>query len=151
MAKASPFNATSPEFKAPEFKLPKFDVDALFALQTANLAAAHEVQSIVLEAVHAIAKVQHGWIQENVAGRRQDRRREGRGRRQAGLGSGRRRPAAGGRAGRQARPGEHRRVQGARRLTTARVPPAVACLPAHRRQNAPVHESARGLFLCSRH
>ena len=68
MAKASPFNATFPEFKAPEFKLPKFDVDALFALQTANLAAAHEVQSIVLEAVQAIAKVQHGWVQENLAG-----------------------------------------------------------------------------------
>ena len=68
MAKASPFNPTFPEFKAPEFKLPKFDVDALFALQTANLAAAHEVQSIVLEAVQAIAKVQHGWVQENVAG-----------------------------------------------------------------------------------
>ena len=68
MAKASPFNATFPEFKAPEFKLPKFDLDAVFALQTANLAAAHEVQSIVLEAVQAIASVQHGWLQESVAG-----------------------------------------------------------------------------------
>jgi hypothetical protein len=68
MAKASPFTATLPEFKAPEFKLPKFDVDAVFALQTANLAAAHEVQSIVLEAVQAIAKIHHGWVEESVSG-----------------------------------------------------------------------------------
>ena len=67
MAKASPFNVTFPEFKAPELKLPKLDLDALFALQTANLAAAHEVQSIVLEAAQAIAKVQHGWVEESVA------------------------------------------------------------------------------------
>ncbi len=40
----------------------------MFALQTANLAAAHEVQSIVLEAVQAIAKVQHGWLKETVDG-----------------------------------------------------------------------------------
>jgi hypothetical protein len=65
MAKAGPFNVTFPEFKLPELKLPKFDLDALFALQTANLAAAHEVQSIVLEASQAIAKVQHGWLEES--------------------------------------------------------------------------------------
>ena len=99
-----------------------------------QLAAAHEVQSIVLEAVQAIAKVQHGWVQENVAkvpGRCSSGKEpkqpqalladvktaaEKAGRRQAGHGPGRRRPAAGGRAGRQARPGEIRRVQGARRL-----------------------------------
>ena len=68
MAKAAPFNATFPEFKAPEFKLPKFDLDAVFALQTANLAAAHEVQSIVLEAAQAIARVQHGWLKDSVDG-----------------------------------------------------------------------------------
>jgi hypothetical protein len=68
MAKANPFNVTLPEFKAPEFKLPKFDVDAVFALQTANLAAAHEVQSIVLEAMQAISKIHHGWVQESVTG-----------------------------------------------------------------------------------
>ena len=68
MAKAAQFNATFPEFKAPELKLPKFDVDAVFALQTANLAAVHEVQSIVLEAVQAIARVQHGWLKDSVDG-----------------------------------------------------------------------------------
>jgi hypothetical protein len=71
MAKANTFQPTFPEFKMPEFKmpelhLPKFHLDALFALQNANLAAAHEVQTIVLEAIQGIAKVQHGWIQESV-------------------------------------------------------------------------------------
>ena len=68
MAKAAPLNVTFPEFKAPELKLPKIDLDAVFALQTANLAAAHEVQSIVLEAVQAIVRVQHGWLEDSVAG-----------------------------------------------------------------------------------
>ena len=66
MAKASPGNIAFPEFKAPELKLPKLDLDAVFALQAANLAAAHEVQTIVLEAVQAIAEVQLGWVEENV-------------------------------------------------------------------------------------
>ena len=66
MAKAGTVNATFPEFKTSEMKLPKFDLDAVFALQTANLAAAHEVQTVVLEAIHAIAKIQHGWVEENV-------------------------------------------------------------------------------------
>ena len=65
----APFNVhRSPSSRLPEFKLPKFDLEAVFALQTANLAAAHEVQSIVLEAVQAIARVQHGWLEESVAG-----------------------------------------------------------------------------------
>jgi hypothetical protein len=51
MAKASPGNIAFPGFKALELKLPKIDLDAVFALQAANLAAAHEVQTIVLEAV----------------------------------------------------------------------------------------------------
>lgn len=67
MAKASPVTVAFPEFKAPEFKLPKFDLDAFGALQTANLAVLHEVQSILLEAGHAVAKVQHGWFDETVA------------------------------------------------------------------------------------
>ena len=35
--------------KLPELKLPKFDLDALFAVQTANLAAAHEAQTVLVE------------------------------------------------------------------------------------------------------
>jgi hypothetical protein len=68
MAKTSPLNVAFPEFKAPEFKLPKFDLDVMCALQTANLAAAHEVQSILLEAGQAIAKIHQGWVEETVAG-----------------------------------------------------------------------------------
>ena len=55
---------TFPEFKFPEFQLPKFSLDAVFGLQSANLAAAHEVQTIVLEAVQGVAKIQHGWLVE---------------------------------------------------------------------------------------
>ena len=36
----------------------------MLALQSANLAAAHEVQSIVLEAVQGVVKIQHGWLVE---------------------------------------------------------------------------------------
>ena len=68
MAKASPFNVKFPEFKAPELKLPKVDVEAVFALQTANLAALHEVQSILVDAVQAIARVQIGWLEDSAAG-----------------------------------------------------------------------------------
>ena len=53
-----------PEFKLPEFNVPKFPLDAVLALQSANLAAAHEVQSIVLEAVQGVVKIQHGWLVE---------------------------------------------------------------------------------------
>jgi hypothetical protein len=67
MAKASPVTVAFPEFKAPEFKLPKFDLDAFSALQTANVAALHEVQSIVLEAAQAIAKINYAWFEETVA------------------------------------------------------------------------------------
>lgn len=57
-----------PEVKLPEMKLPKIDVEALFGLQTANLAAAHEVQSVVLEAAQAIARIQFGLFEETMAG-----------------------------------------------------------------------------------
>lgn len=67
MAKPSPINVAFPEFKAPEFKLPKFDLDGFGALQTANLAAVHEVQSIVLEAMQAIGKINYAWFEESVA------------------------------------------------------------------------------------
>ena len=58
--------ATFPEFKLPELKLPKIDLDALFGLQKANLAVMQETQSIVLEAVQAIARLQKGYADEVV-------------------------------------------------------------------------------------
>ena len=62
MAKATP-STHSPSSSCLSSSFPKFPLDALFGLQNANLAAAHEVQTIVLEAIQGIAKVQHGWIQ----------------------------------------------------------------------------------------
>jgi len=56
---------TTPTF--PAFKLPKLDLDALFALRRANLAAAREAQDVLLEAAQAIAKVQHGWVEQTAA------------------------------------------------------------------------------------
>ena len=57
---------TLPEFKLPELKLPKIDLDALFGLQKANLAVVQETQSVVLEAVQAILRLQHGYATEVV-------------------------------------------------------------------------------------
>ena len=54
-------------FPTPEFKLPKFDLDALFATQTANLAAVHEAQRVLTGAAQAIAKVQYGYVEQLVA------------------------------------------------------------------------------------
>ena len=54
-------------FPTPEFKLPTFDLDALFASQTANLAAVHEAQNVLTGAAQAIAKVQYGYVEQAVA------------------------------------------------------------------------------------
>ena len=54
-------------FKLPELKLPKLDLEAIFALQNANLAAAHEAQTVLVAAVQAIVKIQHGWVLDNAA------------------------------------------------------------------------------------
>jgi hypothetical protein len=62
---APPFPAPSVKFPAP--KLPKLDLDALFATQRANLAVAHEAQSVLVDAAQAIARVQHGYLEESVA------------------------------------------------------------------------------------
>src|SRR5687768_10140643 len=64
--------ASSPEPKLPEFKLPalkrpKLDLDALFGAQKANLAVAHEAQRVLADAAQAIAKVQHGYLEQAVA------------------------------------------------------------------------------------
>jgi hypothetical protein len=62
---APTLNPVPPKF--PELKLPKFDLDALFRVQTANLAAAHQVQSVLVEAAQAVARVQHGYVEQAVA------------------------------------------------------------------------------------
>lgn len=46
------------------FKLPKLDIEALFTLQKANLASAQEAQAILLDAMQAILKSQHGYARE---------------------------------------------------------------------------------------
>jgi hypothetical protein len=62
---APTLNPVPPKFL--ELKLPKFDLDALFRVQTANLAAAHQVQSVLVEAAQAVARVQHGYVEQAVA------------------------------------------------------------------------------------
>lgn len=67
MAKLTAPQFNLPQFKLPELKLPKFDLNALLALQTANLVAVHEAQNVVLEAVQAVVKSQAGYAEELVA------------------------------------------------------------------------------------
>lgn len=50
-----------------EFKVSKLDLDALFALQTANLAVVHEAQNIALEAAQAVVAAQVGWTRSVLA------------------------------------------------------------------------------------
>jgi hypothetical protein len=64
--------ASSPEPKLPEFKLPalkrpKLDLDAVLTAQKANLAVVHEAQRVLVDAGQAIAKVQHGYLEQAVA------------------------------------------------------------------------------------
>ena len=67
MAKIAPVPSSPTGFKLPEPKLPKLDLDALFAVQQANLAAAHEAQAVLVDAVQAIAKVQQGRVEQAAA------------------------------------------------------------------------------------
>ena len=67
MAKIASAPSSTPGFKLPELKLPKFDLDALFAVQKANLATAHEAQTVLVDAFQAIAKVQQGRVEQAVA------------------------------------------------------------------------------------
>jgi hypothetical protein len=67
MAKIAPVPSATPGFKLPEPKLPTFDLDALFAVQKANLATAHKAQAVLVDAVQAIAKVQQGRVEQAVA------------------------------------------------------------------------------------
>jgi hypothetical protein len=77
MAKAAVVEFDTPKPSAPtlnlvpapflELKLHKLDLDALFSMQTANLAAVHQVQSVLVEAAQAVARVQHGYVAQAVA------------------------------------------------------------------------------------
>ena len=51
----------------PVGNLPKIDLDALFAMQKANLAVIHEAQAVLVDAGQAIAKVQQGYLEQAVA------------------------------------------------------------------------------------
>jgi hypothetical protein len=51
----------------PELKLPKLDLAGLFSVYNANLAAAYEAQTVMLDAAHAIAKTQYGYAEQVVA------------------------------------------------------------------------------------
>lgn len=56
-----------PAFELPEFKLAKFDLDALFIAQKANLAVVQEVQSVLVDAAQAVARIHYGWFTEVMA------------------------------------------------------------------------------------
>jgi hypothetical protein len=55
------------ETAAQTFKLPALDLEALFALQKANLAAAQEAQNVLLDAAQAITRLSWGYVQELAA------------------------------------------------------------------------------------
>ena len=60
-------STTFSDLKLSEFKLPKFNIDALFTAQKANLAVVQEVQSVMIDAAHSIARIQYGWVAEVMA------------------------------------------------------------------------------------
>ena len=63
MAKIAP--SFAPQRVQPTF--PKLDLDALFGACKANLAVAHEAQTVLVDAAQAIARVQQGYIEQSVA------------------------------------------------------------------------------------
>jgi hypothetical protein len=54
----------APALNLPAFKLPRLDLDALFALHQANLAAVQEAQAVLLDAAQAVARLQAGYAEE---------------------------------------------------------------------------------------
>ena len=58
---------TSPASDASGVPFPRVDVDAVFALYRANLAAAREAQDVLVEAAEAVAKAQYGWVEQTLA------------------------------------------------------------------------------------
>ena len=63
---AEPTLSLVPE-KLPSLKLPKLDLKALMSLQSANLAAASQAQTILVDAAQAIARMQYDYVQQAVA------------------------------------------------------------------------------------
>jgi hypothetical protein len=59
----------APSFEPKRFepKFPKPDLDALFGAQKTNLATIHAAQSVLVDAAQAIARVQHGYLEQIVA------------------------------------------------------------------------------------
>ncbi|MEM7021487.1 MAG: hypothetical protein AAF637_02740 [Pseudomonadota bacterium] len=53
---------TLADLEIPEFKFVKFNIDALFTAQKANLAVVQEVQSVMIDAAHAISRIQYEWV-----------------------------------------------------------------------------------------
>ena len=51
----------------PSIKFPRVDLDALFALQRANIAAVREAQDVVTEAAEALVRAQYGWVEQTFA------------------------------------------------------------------------------------
>ena len=45
-------------------RLPKIDLERLFAIQTANLAAMRDAQDILVQTAQTALKAQYGWAQE---------------------------------------------------------------------------------------
>jgi hypothetical protein len=58
---------TSPVPAVPGTTFPRIDLDAVFALHRANLAAAREAYDVLVEAAEAVAKAQYGWVEQAVA------------------------------------------------------------------------------------
>ena len=67
MAKIASPTFQRPAFTLPGLKLPKLDLAALFGTQNANLAAAHEAQSVLVDAAQAIAQVQQRYLEQAAA------------------------------------------------------------------------------------
>jgi hypothetical protein len=67
MAKATVPESKVSGSKTLEPKFPKVDVEAVFGLQRANLAALQEAQSVLLDAAQAIVRIHHAWFQDNAA------------------------------------------------------------------------------------
>jgi hypothetical protein len=67
MAQIASTPSSTTGFELPEPKLPKLDLGALFAARKADLAAAHEAQAVLVDAIRAVAKVQQGRVEQAVA------------------------------------------------------------------------------------
>lgn len=55
----------APTFSA--IKLPRPDLNALFALQRANVAAVREAQDLVIGATEAVVRAQYAWVEQTFA------------------------------------------------------------------------------------